>query len=184
MRHLVAPLLARDFAVVAPDLLASLGLHEGDELRIGGVGFTVTGRVLAEPDRLDFSLTAGPRVFISLAGLARTPLLSFGSRARYSALLALPEGTLPAEVDRLERKLEGGLPEDGSYRVETYTDAQPALRRGVDRAESFLGLLALLSLLIGGIGVAQTVRAWRRSPAIRHNRVSGAIRGSLTFLHR
>ena len=156
----LSELLDEQSAVVAPDLLASLGLHEGDELRIGGVGFTVAGRVLAEPDRLDFSLTAGPRVFISLAGLARTPLLSFGSRARYSALLALPEGTLPSEVDRLERQLEGGLPEDGSYRVETYTDAQPALRRGVDRAESFLGLLALLSLLIGGIGVAQTVRAW------------------------
>jgi len=156
----LAELLDAESAVVAPDLLASLGLSEGDELRIGGVDFRVVGRVLAEPDRLDFSLTSGPRVFISLEGLARTSLLSYGSRARFSALIAMPEGTPPAEVDRLERTLEHGLPEDGSYRVETYTDAQPALRRGVDRAESFIGLLALLSLLIGGIGVAQTVRAW------------------------
>lgn len=153
-------LLDGQSAVVAPELLSALGLAVGDELRLGGVGFRITGQVLAEPDRLDFSLTAGPRVFVSRAGLARTSLLGLGTRARWSALLALPEGALPADVERLERTLEAGLPEDGSIRVETYTDAQPALRRGVDRAESFLGLLALLSLLIGGIGVAQTVRAW------------------------
>ncbi|HZL99531.1 MAG TPA: FtsX-like permease family protein, partial [Planctomycetota bacterium] len=153
-------LLGDDGAVVAPELLASLGLDLGDELRIGGVAFRVAGRVLAEPDRLDFSITSGPRVFISRAGLDRTPLLGFGTRARFSALLALPEGTPSAELDRLEAELERDRPEGASYRVETAADAQPRLRRGIDRTESFLGLLALLSLLIGGIGVAQTVRAW------------------------
>lgn len=156
----LSALLDEQSAVVASELLSSLGLAQGDELRIGGVAFRIAGQVLAEPDRLNFSLASGPRVFISRAGLARTPLLGFGARARWRALLALPAGTLPADVERLERTLEEGLSEEASIRVETYTDAQPSLRRGVDRAESFLGLLALLSLLIGGIGVAQTVQAW------------------------
>ena len=37
------------------------------------------------------------------------------------------------------------------------------MRRGVDRTERFLGLVALLSLVVGGVGVAQTVRAWLAS---------------------
>ena len=156
----LSELLGDDAVVVAPGVLTSLGLRPGDQLRVGGVPFTIAGTVLAEPEKLDFNLMSGPRVFISRAGLDRTPLLSFGSRVRFGALLALPAGTPATEVDRLERRLESGLPDDGTVRVETYTDAQPALRRGVDRTESFLGLLALLSLLIGGIGVAQTVRAW------------------------
>ena len=45
-------------------------------------------------------------------------------------------------------------------RVQTYADAQPALRDGLKRASRFLGLVALVSLILGGIGVAQTVRAW------------------------
>ena len=45
-------------------------------------------------------------------------------------------------------------------RVESYVEAQPTLRRGLGRVERFLALVALLSLLVGGIGVAQAVRAW------------------------
>ena len=52
------------------------------------------------------------------------------------------------------------LPDAAYLEIETYADAQPMLREGINRAERFLGLVALLSLLVGGIGVAQTVRAW------------------------
>ena len=41
-----------------------------------------------------------------------------------------------------------------------YTDALPSLQQGVSRMERFLGLVALLSLLLGGVGAAQTTRAW------------------------
>jgi hypothetical protein len=47
--------------------------------------------------------------------------------------------------------------------VQTYADAQPALRDGLKRTSRFLGLIALVSLILGGIGVAQTVRAWLAS---------------------
>src|SRR6185436_14842580 len=46
---------------------------------------------------------------------------------------------------------------------QTYADAQPALRQGLRSVSRFLGLVALVSLILGGIGVAQTVRAWLAS---------------------
>jgi putative ABC transport system permease protein len=44
--------------------------------------------------------------------------------------------------------------------VETFAEAQPALRQGLRQVDRYLSLLALLSLLLGGVGVAQTTRSW------------------------
>jgi putative ABC transport system permease protein len=153
-------LLAPDTAVVAADLLARLHLRVGDPLRIGGKGFRITGIVLAEPDHIGVSLTVGPRVFISGAGLARTSLEGRGSRISHRVLLKFPPGTPGSQIQEVAARLKRTLPNPAFYRVETYRDAQPALRDNLARVERFLGLVALLSLFIGGIGVAESVRAW------------------------
>jgi len=106
------------------------------------------------------SLTLGPRVFLGTDGFDRAGLERFGSRIEYRTLVKLREGALAEEVEGLGNTLEAVLPPGGWFKVETYVDAQPALREGIRRAERFLGLVALVSLLVGGIGVAQTVRAW------------------------
>ncbi|MEE2776123.1 MAG: FtsX-like permease family protein [Acidobacteriota bacterium] len=153
-------LLGSDGVVVAPDLLPRLGTQVGDTLRLGGEPFTIRGVVLEEPDRIGAALTLGPRVFASRAGLARTPLQGFGSRIDTKLLIALPEGTTPAQLRGAKAELEAYLPPEERFRVETYDQAQPAIRRGLDRLERYLGLVALLSLLVGGIGVGQAVRSW------------------------
>ncbi|MDX1643346.1 MAG: FtsX-like permease family protein [Thermoanaerobaculia bacterium] len=156
-------LLSPHRVVVAPDLLGRLGLAVGDEILIGGESFTVAGTVDAEPDRMDGLFTLGPRVFLSAAGLERTGLVQYGSRVSYRELLRLPETMSPGEIQTAAEALEAALPVAGLYQIESYVDAQPALRRGLGRVERFLGLVALLSLLIGGVGVAQTVRSWLAS---------------------
>jgi putative ABC transport system permease protein len=153
-------LLAPDTAVVAAELLARLHLHAGDTLRIGGLPFRIAGTVLSEPDRISVSLTLGPRLFLSAAGLARTSLEAQGSRISYRTLLALPAGVSAADLQAAAERLKRALPDPSFYRVETYRDAQPALRENLARVERFLGLVALLSLFVGGIGVAQSVRSW------------------------
>ena len=54
--------------VVAPELLSALGLVVGDSLRLGGESFTIAAALLEEPNRLGFSFTLGPRVFLSQEG--------------------------------------------------------------------------------------------------------------------
>lgn len=149
--------LEPDEAIVAPELLDALDLSVGDALRIGGERFEIVGTVSDEPDRLDFALTIGPRIFTSLEGLERTALIGFGSRVRYAALFADAGDPTKPELERLERILEDG-PGSESVGVDIHTDAQPRVRRSLDQLERYLGLAALISLVLGGTGVAELVR--------------------------
>jgi putative ABC transport system permease protein len=156
----LADLLPEDGVVAAPEVLERLGLRIGDELRVGGAAFRITGEVGAEPDRIRVSFTLGPRVFLSHDGLERAGLIRFGSRVEYRALVRLDDGAGVDAVQALAARLREDLPDREYVTVETYADAQPALRDGLRRMQEYLGLVALLSLLIGGVGVAQVVRAW------------------------
>jgi putative ABC transport system permease protein len=153
-------LLSPGTTVVASELLSHLGLKVGDTLQIGGQRFRIAGVVLSEPDRVSISLTLGPRVFLSGPGFGRTALAGRGSRIAYRALVKLPAGTSGAGLEAAAERLKRLLPRSESFRVETYRQAQPALRQNLSRVERFLGLVALLSLFVGGIGVAQSVRSW------------------------
>ena len=153
-------MLPADHVVVAPELLDRLGVRQGEALRLGDAMYTIAGTVSKEPDRLGVSFTLGPRVFLSLEGLRRSGLTGRGSRVEYRTLVRLTDGTTQADVRQAASAIREALPEAGVVSVETYVEAQPSLRRGLARVERFLGLVALLSLLVGGIGVAQAVQAW------------------------
>jgi putative ABC transport system permease protein len=159
----LSELLKPDTAVVAPEILSRLNLKIGDMLRVGGVDFRIVAAVAEEPDKLSISFTLGPRVFLSLDGLDRTSLIGRGSRVSYKALLKLPAGATEVDAQRLARLLDDAEPREDAYRVRTFTEAQPQLRRSFERVGRYLGLVGLLSLLVGGVGVAQVARAWLAS---------------------
>lgn len=161
----LAALLAPDAAVVAPELIGALGLSRGDRsqpliFRIGTANFRIAGEVSAEPDRVGIGTAFGPRVFLSMAGLERAGLIAKGSRVSYKTLIALPAGLPGDRLEKIAEQLRDALPATEAYRVETFRQAQPQLRRSFAQVGRFLGLVALLSLFVGGIGVAQSVRAW------------------------
>ncbi len=151
-------LLDAGTALVAPELATALDLEPGDDVQLGSASFRVAGIVLDEPDRLEFSVTLGPRVFLTSEGLDRTGLLQFGSRVRYRMLFELP-ALDSGDLEALEERLDDAL-EAESLRIETRDEAQENVREGLERVGHFLGLVALLSLVLGGVGVAQIVRAW------------------------
>jgi putative ABC transport system permease protein len=146
--------------VVAPPLLEQLDVAVGESIRIGEAAFTIAGLVRREPDSLGMSFTLGPRVLMSAAGLARSGLERFGSRIQHRALIKMPAGSSRQETAAAADRLRRSLPDVAYLSIETYAEAQPTVRGSLRRAENFLGVVALLSLLIGGIGVAQAVRAW------------------------
>lgn len=152
-------LLDGESIVVAPQMLTRLGLSVGDSLKVGEHSFRIAGVVTKEPDRIAGAFNMGPRVFIDRQGLERSGLVKLGSRVSYRTLVALERSDEQAVVEAKEQ-LEAALGDDIRQRIETYREAQPALRQGLKRSERYLSLAALLSLLIGGVGVAQTVRAW------------------------
>ncbi len=179
----LAELLGADTVVVAPDLLSRLSTGVGGELLIGGERFRIAGAVESEPDRIAGVFTLGPRVFLSAAGLARSGLERFGSRVSHQFLVKVPAGWTAPDLARLADELRSAAGE--RHRVETFAEAQPALRDGLRRVERFLGLVALLSLLLGGVGVAQTTRAWLagRMDAIAVLRTLGLRPREVLFLY-
>ncbi|HXU33805.1 MAG TPA: FtsX-like permease family protein [Thermoanaerobaculia bacterium] len=161
----LSALLAPDAAVVAPELIGALGLRRNPheralDFRIGTADFHIAGLVSAEPDRVGIGTAFGPRVFLSMAGLERAGLIAKGSRVSYKTLIALPAGVPADRLEKIAEQLRAALPATEAYRVETFRQAQPQLRRSFAQVGRFLGLVALLSLFVGGIGVAQSVRAW------------------------
>jgi putative ABC transport system permease protein len=120
----------------------------------------IAGTILTEPDRLGGSFAIGPRVLLSTEALARTGLTGVGSRVQHRLLVRLGPGAGQEEVSAAAADLRRVSEDPAFIRVETYAEAQPNLRRGLGRVGRFLGLVALVSLLVGGIGVAQAVRAW------------------------
>ncbi|MFT4537921.1 MAG: putative ABC transport system permease protein [Planctomycetota bacterium] len=156
-------LLSASSVVVSPAALSGFGVDLGDELVVGGATFTIAGVAHNEPDRLDFALTLGPRVFLSDEGFAETALTAVGNRVKYKALLRTQTDSSELELASLRRQISGQLSDASYLRIESHFEAQPGVRRGLQRFRSYLGLVALLSLLLGGIGVAQIVRTWLRS---------------------
>jgi putative ABC transport system permease protein len=178
-------LLDDDRVLVGPELLIRLSTSIGEDLRIGTGVYEIAGTISSEPDRLEIGVTLGPRVLLSASGLERSGLIGLGSRVGYRVLVRLADGSTPALVEAAAAAVREAVADPEFVKVETYTQAQPSLRKALSRVERFLGMVALLSLLIGGIGVAQAVRAWLagRLDAIAVLRALGVRPREVFFLY-
>jgi len=155
----LAELVGGGRALVHRSLLERLGLRVGDRLRIGESDLIISGIITQEPDRAVGVFSLGPRVLIAGDDLDRTGLVRPGSRVRYRTLFRLPDGASAEDVvESLARRLP-----DSAVRITTYAQAQPALRRFWDQLTMYLGLTGLVALMVGGIGVAVSVRAFVRA---------------------
>ena len=139
-------------AWVEPSLLARLGLTVGDRLRIGRFDARIARTLEFRPDEGWRLMQLAPTVLINLADVATTDLLKPGSVAEYELLLAGE----PSRVTAFRPVLEALLrPEE---ELQDYRDARPEVRASVRRAERFLVLAAMVSVLLGGVAVAMGAR--------------------------
>lgn len=145
-------------AAAAPELLTRLGISVGDVLQIGDARFEVRAAIRQEPDRVGGSglFSLGPRVLISAAALPDTALVQPGSLIHYNYRVRLP-ANVPAG-DFIET-LNTDFP-DAGWRIRTLDESSPQLTRLIGRVTLFLSFVGLTALLVGGVGVANAVRAW------------------------
>ncbi len=159
--------------VVHPELLDQLGLRPGDALTLGRARFELAGVIRDEPDRSVAAFSAGPRVVIGLGQLAATALVEPGSRVTYRTLVRLPAGAAAAPA--IARALADALP-DPALRVASFEDAQPQLRRFFTGLTDYLGLLALATVVLAGVGIGSqiAVHVGRQLDAVAVLRCLGA----------
>ena len=144
-------------ALVAPELLAQLGLQVGDALLIGDVAFTIRGVILAEPGRRLGAFSFGPRVLVDYAAVEETGLLGFASRANRQLLLQVPEPAIEPLVTALRAELQDELVRVGSYR-----GTESRIERNLERTENYLSLIGFVIVILGGIGVWSVTRVFVR----------------------
>lgn len=144
-------------AAVAPLLLERLGLSMGDEILIGKSRFRITATIIAEPDAISDGFGFAPRILTSLEALRATGLIETGSLVEHAYKIRLDDpGLSPAA---LRDKAQQTLPNAG-WSIRTSDRAAPALTENITRFSQFLTLVGLTALIVGGVGVANAVRAF------------------------
>jgi putative ABC transport system permease protein len=158
--------------VVEPALLTQLDARVGDTLALGEGRFVITGTVTGIPGDVGVRAAFGARVFIPAAELEATRLLGFGSRAEYAAFVQLPAGR---DAQALAGQYRPRLRVD-RVRIRSVEEDRDNLSETLGRLTDYLGLVALIALLLGGLGVASAVTVFirRKLDAIAALRCIGA----------
>lgn len=163
-----------DHGALMEKLLADrLGLKPGDRFKLGTQEFRLGAILTAEPDSAATGLGFAPKTIVRTADLGQSGLLAPGSM--YEAHYRITTG---ADLDALRAEAEAEFGDKGM----DWTDRRNAARgveRFVERLGSFLILVGLAGLAVGGVGVAAAVRAWMetRIPTIATLKVLGAESG-------
>jgi putative ABC transport system permease protein len=143
-------------AVVAPLLLERLNLKIGDELLLGNVKLSITGTVKTEPDALSEGFGFAPRMLVSRKALEASGLIQTGSLVEHAYKIKLEDrGTMAG----IQARATEEFPSAG-WSVRTSDRAAPSLTENITRFTQFLTLVGLTALIVGGVGVANAVRAF------------------------
>jgi putative ABC transport system permease protein len=133
-------------------LLRRLKVNVGDTLHLGNRALRLAAQVTEEPESSAGFLNLGPRLMFNESDLASTGLIAVGSRVSYRLFVAGGEEAI--EQFRKAAQAAIGL----GQRVEDIRDARPEIRSAMDRAQRFLGLSALLTVILAGVAVALAAR--------------------------
>lgn len=146
-------------AVVSQMFLDRMGLKLGDDVLLGASRFQLRAVINNEPDVLSDGFTFGPRFMVSQQGLRAAGLIQPGSLVTHIYKIALPEGKGEADLHTLRDAATKAFP-DAGWNIRTRTNAAPSLTANIERFSQFLTLVGLTALIVGGVGVANAVRAY------------------------
>jgi len=160
-------------------LASALGARVGDQVAVGQSALRVDAVLTLEPDRGINFFSVAPRLLMNLDDLPATALLQVGSRVTYRLLVA---GELPL-VRRFQRDIEARLAR--GQRIEDPQNGRPEIRSALERAQKFLGLAALLTVVLAAVAVALASRRYvqRHLDPCAVMRCLGATQGLLLRLH-
>ena len=140
---------------VMEDILAErLGLTPGDSFRLGTQDFVFTAVLVSEPDSATSGFGLGPRTILRTEDLSDSGLLQPGTLFETEYKLRLPED---ADLDALRAEAEQTFT---GTRWRDRRNGAPGVQRFVDRLSSFLVLVGLAGLAVGGVGISAAVTAY------------------------
>lgn len=155
-----------------PVLAERLGLRIGDSFRLGVQEFTLMALVRREPDAMGATFGLGPRTLVATGSLAQSELLGPGTLFSTQYRLLLPPGL---SLDRARDQAMSALSGSGA-RWRDSRRAAPGVDMFIDRIGSFLVLVGIAGLAVGGVGVSAAVRSYldRKTSTIATLKTLGA----------
>jgi putative ABC transport system permease protein len=162
-------------------LIERLQLKIGDTLRIAQGVYVLRGEIRSEPDRIATGVGFGPRIIVSTDGLVASGLRDSASLMRWIARVSLAPGAGDTEV---QRKIASSLERfpNAGWEARSRANVSPQLTRNVERFSQFMALIGVVSLIVGGVGIAGAVTAFvdRKRESIAILKALGAT-GALVF---
>ncbi|MGR3506190.1 MAG: ABC transporter permease [Paracoccaceae bacterium] len=164
-------------AVVHPLLIDRMGMQIGDTFRLGTQDFRLMAAIMREPDAGADGFGLGPRTIVATTALEDAGLLTPGTLYSTEYRMLLPEDS---DLDALETQV-GDRFEGAGARWRDSRNGAPSVARFVERLGSFLILVGLSGLAVGGVGVSAAVRAYLagKTSVIATLRTLGADRATI-----
>ncbi|MEW5916282.1 MAG: FtsX-like permease family protein [Gemmatimonadota bacterium] len=142
-------------ALVDTTLLIAINANIGDSVQLGYAKFLIAGTLGKVPGEPDIAAAIGPRVLIGRDFAEATGLLVFGSRLDREVFVRVRNpGDAPTLASVQERIRAQRL------RARTIAQSESRMSDSINELSSFLGIVGIVALLLGGIGVASGVHAW------------------------
>ena len=129
-----------------------LGVKVGDKITLGASEFEISALIVQEPDAALSYFSVAPRAIIRLDDLAATQLIQEGSRVVYRLVVAGSADAVAGFSSRVQPRLARG------QQLETVQDARPELRQALARANQFLGLAALVAVVLAAVAAAMAAK--------------------------
>jgi putative ABC transport system permease protein len=151
-------------------LLARLGADVGDTLSVGELDLRVTAILTYRPDQSIGFASLAPSLLMNIRDIERSGLIGEGSRVSYALLVAGDESA----VAGFNAEIQDKLPE--SVRIRSQEESSERAYSAADRAQRFLSLTAVISLLLSAVAVAMSARrfAHRRMDTVALMKSLGA----------
>jgi len=151
-------------------LLARVAADVGDRLSVGEIDLRVSAVLTYRPDQSIGFASLAPSLLMNERDIARSGLIGEGSRVSYALLVAGEESA----VSEFNAEIEGRLPE--SVRIRSQEESSERAYNAADRAQRFLSLTAVISLLLSAVAVAMSARrfAHRRMDTVALMKSLGA----------
>ncbi len=138
-------------------LLTALDIGVGDRLMVGAVELTVAAVLSHDPTQASGMLfSLAPSLLLNRVDLAATQLIQPASRVRYQHYFAGTSAVIEGYRRWLEPQLQAG------EALQDLDTARPEVRTALARAQRFLGLAAMVSVLLAGVAVAMAVQRFVR----------------------
>jgi len=168
-------------ALVDHGLMLEHGLEVGDSIKLGQSHFQISGRLKSAFGSIAATSSFAPAIYIGQKHLEDTKLIQPGSMVNYAYYYKLAEPNLADDWKDNNRETF----RNESLRIETVEGQKENLDEAFSSLNNFLNLIALVSLLLGCIGVASSVLIYIKSkvPSIAVFRCLGMSSGQALAIY-